>query len=104
MVWLRVICLLLGALAVMALTPLTAVASPAVETPCHTSDSGHHSSPDQPEKPMKAMGCCIVCTTSSLAERVVTPLKRAVASTVAPALSADGHSFIFGPEPGPPRL
>ena len=96
--------MLFGALAVLMTGVLPAVAASA--PPCHET-SAHHGGGEtpapQPDKPLKAMNCCVACVAAPAlptpeASRVAPPRAPAVRS---PAVLQTGRTP--SPEPHPPR-
>ena len=91
---------LLGAFAVLTLGTLPAGAATATP-PCHEMSGGPvHQVPD---KPVKAMGCCVVCVSAP----VVPPVDTALAPHPVSRIIPKPMDFMVGltpaPEPGPPR-
>lgn len=108
MVILRTLLMLCGALAVLTLGALPAAASGPVPPPCHEMSGMIHGVPDgvptkAPDKPMKVMGCCIICVAASLPSPI-SPAAAPLAGAAHRPLTAarlTGHSP--APEHGPPR-
>lgn len=103
---LQALMMLLGALAVLMIgaLPASALTDAASTPPCHetmTHTSGTET--PAPDKPMKAMDCCVVCVT---APTLRTP-ERARLATPRPATAARPAALPAGerpaPEPHPPR-
>lgn len=105
---LRTLSMLLGALAVLW---LGAVAAPAQASagapPCHEMTMSHGGTPaapaPSPDKPMKAMSCCVACVASPLPQPPVRAAVRASAPLHAPRLQDLPVGQTTAPEPGPPR-
>ena len=105
---LRILSILFGALAVLWLGVVGAPASAGSPVPsCHEAAMAHgmtHEVPaSTPDKPVKAMGCCVACVTASLLQ----PPVRSALRAPAPAHDVRLHALPTGrttaPEPGPPR-
>lgn len=107
MALIRTLSVLLGALAVLWLGTVPMPAASAEAPPCHEMTMSHGTAPDapapSPDKPMKAMGCCVACVAASLPQ----PPVRAALRTPAPVHAARHQAPLAGlttaPEPGPPR-
>ena len=100
---LRTLSLLLGALAVLTLGALAAPAPASAETaPCHSMTHGEAPAPS-PDKPMKAMGCCLACVAAPLPQPPVRAAVRAPAPDRTPRLTMLPAGRSPAPEPGPPR-
>lgn len=96
---LRALLLLIGALGVLTLGAAPAVAS--APPPCR-GDS--HQSPTSPDKPVKAMSCCVACVVVAV-PRPAEPVRIRPAPTVRPLPLATGRTGRRpAPDPGPPRL
>ena len=98
----RILCLLLGALAALTLGALTR--APALAAPsCHAPAGPASHAPQQPEKPTKPMACCVACVTAATpAPPTRTPLVLpAPVQEVAVAVLPAGRRP--GPDPHPPR-
>ena len=101
----RTLSMLLGALAVLWLgaTPISAVSAEAPS--CHemSMDHGAPAEAPSPDKPMKAMGCCVACVAAPLPQ----PPVRAALRAPTPTLAIGPQTLPVGrtptPEPGPPR-
>jgi len=100
--------MLLGALAVLWLGAVVAPAPASAETPpCHEMTMSHGMTPDapapSPDKPMKAMGCCVACVAAPVPQPPVRAAVRATAPVHSTRLQALPVGQTTAPEPGPPR-
>lgn len=105
---LRTLSMLLGALAVLWLGAVAAPAQASTGTPpCHEMAMSHGGTPDapapSPDKPMKAMSCCVACVATPLLQPPVRAAVRAPAPVHAARPQALPAGLTTAPEPGPPR-
>lgn len=99
----RTLSMLFGALAVLWLGALSGPAPAAAEpAPCHAMSHGEAPAPS-PDKPIKAMGCCVACVAAPLPQPPVRAAARALAPDRTPRLTALPVGRTPAPEPGPPR-
>jgi len=98
----RMILLLIGALATLSLGAVGASAAPRETAPCHQTGG---SAPDhpQPAKAMKAMACCMACVTAPTPAPPAEIAALRTAASVAPAESRTPPGRRLTPEPAPPR-
>jgi hypothetical protein len=91
---------LFGALAVLTLGALPAGAAPSMP-PCH--EMGGPPAHNAPDKPVKVMGCCVVCVAAPIAPPVDgTPVPPPLARVVPEPMGLPA-GLTPAPEPGPPR-
>ncbi|RZJ17542.1 MAG: hypothetical protein EON91_08945 [Brevundimonas sp.] len=103
---LQTLLLLIGAMAVLVLGAGGMPASAAEPAPCHAEGATHHSAPDTPATPSKAlktMGCCVVCVTAPLPQPPGATTAAASAARPARLPTALPRGLIPSPEPFPPR-
>lgn len=105
---LQALMMLLGALAVLIIgaLPASALTDASSAPPCHettTHSSGTETPSPAPDKPMKAMDCCVVCVTAP----TLRPPDRARLAPPRPAPAVRLTALPAGerpaPEPHPPR-
>ncbi|CAN5176730.1 hypothetical protein BH10PSE2_BH10PSE2_08180 [soil metagenome] len=103
---LQILLTLFGALALLSLGAVSAIASPMVPAPCHAmADMADHSgSKGQPApKAAMAMGCCVAC----VAPPAVLPTPAAAPDALHSVVTIGFPALPLGrrpsPEPGPPK-
>lgn len=105
MVMLRTLMLLAGTFAVLLLGGVPAQAADVPPPACHEAPASPHSSGGHhaPDKAMKAMGCCVVCSTglNLLSGQPSEIMKTALPVRMRPAALPEGRAP--APEHGPPR-
>lgn len=94
---------LFGALAVLSLGALPSAA--ATPPPCHEMGGGvSHETPAKPDKPMKAMGCCVVCVAAPVTPPAADGPSDLPRAHTTPRRIEPLTGLTPAPEPGPPRV